>query len=248
MVISWRLYAAVKAYWFNWILFQQHWQIGLCSWLTTRYARFSLWLHRTLPDMTSSWSRSPLRPVRYSGDNVKTLNQLSKCCWWRCRSVFLCLRQDDGQNPHFGGAVLPISFTKGVGCILPSRLSQFVELHLLLPKSLHALLDCFGDFAHYAAGFVISAHIALLSRFIIFLFPILPIVGTCKITQTVSDSNQHLLKRLFWLSGRQSRYFSMRHIVLLLLNCGLCIFNSLSCPSSLSLHIILNPLLFLFIA
>jgi len=40
----------------------------------------------------------------------------------------------------------------------------------------------------------------------------------------------------------------MRHVVLLLLNRCLCVFNSLSCPSGLSLNIILYPLLFLFIA
>jgi hypothetical protein len=40
----------------------------------------------------------------------------------------------------------------------------------------------------------------------------------------------------------------MRHIFLLLLNRCLCIFNSLSCPSCLSLNIILNPFLFFFIA
>jgi hypothetical protein len=158
------------------------------------------------------------------------------------------LRLNDGRNPQFGGAVLLISFTKVVGCILPSRLSQFIEIHLFLPKPLHALLDSFGDCVHHPAGFVIFTQIALLSLFIIFLFPILPIIGTCKITQTVSDSNQHFLKRLFGLSGRQSRYFSMRHIVLLLLNRCFCVFNSLSCPSGFSLHIILNPFLFLLIA
>jgi len=198
--------------------------------------------------MTTSWSRSPLRPLRHSGDNVKTLHQLSKCCCWRCRSVIHCLRLDDGRNPQLGGAVLFISFTEVVGCILSFRLGQLVEVHLLLPKSLHALLDRFGDCAHHPAGFVILAQIALLSLFIIFFFPILPIVGTCKITQTVSDSNEHLLKRLFGLSGRQSRYFSLRRNILLLLNRGLCVFNSLSCPSGLSLHIILNPFLYLFIA
>jgi hypothetical protein len=91
--------------------------------------------------MTTSWSRGPLRPLRSSADNVKTLHQLSKCCCWRCRSVIHCLRLDDSQNPQFGGAVLLISVTEGVGWILPSQLSQFVELHLLLPNSLHALLD-----------------------------------------------------------------------------------------------------------
>jgi hypothetical protein len=127
-------------------------------------------------------------------------------------------------------------------------MSQLVELHLLLPKALHALLNRFGDYAHHPAGFVIIPQLALVSLFIILVFPILSIVGTCKMTQTVSDSNQHLLKRLFALSGRQSRDFSMRHIILLLINRCLCVFNSVSCPSGFSLNIILNPFLFLFIA
>jgi hypothetical protein len=75
------------------------------------------------------------------------------------------------------------------GCILPPWLSQFVELHLLLPKFLHKLLDRFGDCSHHPAGFVIFAQLALLSLFVILIFPILPIVGNCKITETVSDSN-----------------------------------------------------------
>jgi hypothetical protein len=127
-------------------------------------------------------------------------------------------------------------------------LSQFVELHLLLPEALHALLYHFGDCAHHPAGFIIIAQLALLSLFIILVFPILPIIGSCKITQTVSDSNQHLLKRLFGLSGHQSRDFSMHRIDLLLFNRCLCVNDLLSCPSSLSLNIIVNPFRFLFIA
>jgi hypothetical protein len=100
----------------------------------------------------------------------------------------------------------------------------------------------------HTASFIIFAQLALFNVFIILIFPILPIVGTCKITHTISDSNQHLIKSLFGLSGRQSRDFSLRHIVLLLLYRCLCVFNSLSCPSSFSLNIILNPFLFLFIA
>jgi hypothetical protein len=110
------------------------------------------------------------------------------------------LRLDDCRNPQFQCALLLISFTEVVGCILSSRLSEFVELHLLLPKPLHALLYCFGDSAHHPAGFVIFAQLALLSLFIRLIFPILPIVGTSKITQTISESNQHLLKHLLGLT------------------------------------------------
>jgi hypothetical protein len=79
------------------------------------------------------------------------------------------------------------------------------------------------------------------------IFPILPIVGTCQITQNVSNRNQHLLKCLFGFSGRQSGYFSMRHIILLLLNRCVCVFNSLSFPSGFSVNIFLYRFLFLFI-
>jgi len=109
---------------------------------------------------------------------------------------------NDGRNPQSRCAVLLICFTEVVGCILPSHLCQFVQLHLLLPKPLHAMLCHFADCAHHPAGFVIFAQLALLCPFIILIFPILPIVRTCKITQTVSDSLHHLLKRLFGLCVR----------------------------------------------
>jgi hypothetical protein len=140
---------------------------------------------------------------------------LSIYCQWRCRSVLICLWLSDGWNPQFGGAVHLVSFTKEVGCILPSRLSQFVELHLRLPKPLHTLLDHYSDCAHHPAGFVIFAQVTLPSLFSILIFPILPIVGPCKITPNVCDSNQHLFKCLCKLSGRQSRDSSMRYIILL---------------------------------
>jgi len=197
--------------------------------------------------MTTSCSRRSLQPLRYSRDNVKTLHKLSKCCRWRCRSVMFRLWLNAWRNPELETVILLISFMEVVSCIPPSRSSQFVELYLLLPKLLHALLHCFGDCGHHPAGFVIFTQHALLSLFIILIFPILPIVRTCKITLTVSHSNQHLLKYPFGLSGHQSRDFSMCHIVLLLLNRCLCVFNFLSCPTGLSINLILNPFLFLFI-
>ena len=69
---------------------------------------------------------------------------------------------------------------------------------------------------------------------------------TCKITQTVSDSNHHLLKRLFGFSVHQSGVFSFPCIILHLLNHSHFVLNSLSCPSGLSLNIILNRFYFLF--
>ena len=79
------------------------------------------------------------------------------------------------------------------------------------------------------------------------ILPILLIVRTCKIDQTVSDSIQHLLKRLSQLPGGQSPIFSTSYIFLLLPNCCLCVLNSLSCHSGLSLHVILDLFLFLFV-
>jgi hypothetical protein len=52
--------------------------------------------------MTTSWSWSPLWPLRYSGNNVKSLHKLSKCSRWRCLSIIICLRWNDCRNPQFG--------------------------------------------------------------------------------------------------------------------------------------------------
>jgi hypothetical protein len=68
--------------------------------------------------MTTAWSKNPLRHLRYSGDNVKTLHMLSQCCRWRCQSVLNCLWLNDSWNPQFRGALLLISFTEVVSCIL----------------------------------------------------------------------------------------------------------------------------------
>jgi len=198
--------------------------------------------------MTTSWPRSPLWHLRYSEDNVKILNTLAKWCLCRWRSVIIHWRLNDCHNPQFGCTVLLISFTEVVGCILPSKLCQFSKLHLLRPKPLHALLNCFGDCAHHPARFLIVAQLGLLCPFVTLIIPIFPIVRTCMITQTVSDSNHHLLKSLFGHYDCQFRNFSMLYFILLLLNSCLCVCNSLSCPSGLSFNIIRNPFLFLFIA
>jgi len=247
MVISWRRYPGVKAYWFNTLHLLHGWRMTLWGGLMTGYAHFQPKLHQKKPTKTIFWSRSPLWHLRYSMDHLTTLQMLSKRCWCRCRSAILWLWLNDGQNPHFGCAILLIYFPKVVDGILPSQLCQFIKLHLLLPRSLHPLLYRFGDCAHRPAELVIFAQHALLSLFIILISPILPIVRNCEITHTVSNSKHHLLKSHFRLSGHQSCDLSMIQIFLLVLNCCLCIFNSLSCPSSCSLNIILNPFAFLFI-
>jgi len=97
-------------------------------------------------------------------------------------------------------------------------------------------------------GFVIFAQLALLWLFIMLIYPILAVIGTCNIAHTVANRNHHPIKCVFRFSGRWSRVSSCLHIVLLLPNRCLCIFNSLPCPSGFSFNIILDPFLFLFIA
>jgi len=156
---------------------------------------------------------------------------------------------DDRWNLQFRRSALLISLAEVVGRVPPSRLCQFVKLHLLLPKPLHAVLYQFGDCAHHPAGFVMFSQLALLCFIVFFfIFRILLIVGTCKIAQTDSHSIQHLFQCLSGLLGGQSHRFNIAHIFLPLLNRCLCVLNSLSCHRGLSLHIILYPLHFLFIA
>ena len=168
----------------------------------TRYVCVWLCLHRTYLDMTTSWWRCPLRHTWYSSDSVKTLKKGSRCCCCRCHRVIIRFRLKDCPNRQFIFAVFRISSTEVFHCILPFRLCQFVKLHLLLLKPLHWLWYHFSDCAHHPAGFVIFTQLALLCLFIMHNFPILPIVGTCKITQTVSDGKYNLLQSLSRLSVR----------------------------------------------
>jgi len=191
--------------------------------------------------MTTFCSISPLRHSRYAGDIVKTLHRLYNCCGRRCCCIMICLQLKHSRNPQCWCAVLHISFTKVIGWILASRLWLFVKLHLLLTEPLPALLRHVGECAHHPARFVIFAQLALLCLFIILIFPILPFIRTCKITQTVSDSNNHNVESLSGHSVRRSRIYNSPCIILLLLNCCLSVFNSLSCPSGLSLNLSLDP-------
>jgi len=112
------------------------------------------------------------------------------------------------------------------------------------------MLYRFGDCSHQPVGFVIFAQHAQLRIFFIFilLLPIQPIIGTCKIAQTLYDAVNISSNVVFRLWGCQSCLFSISHIFQLLLNCCLCIFNSFSCHSGFTIHIILDPFLLLFIA
>jgi len=186
--------------------------------------------------MTTSWSRSFLWHFRYSGDNIKILHTLSTCCGSRCGYTLIGLRFNDCWNPQFGCAGLRISYSEVIGCIPPSWLCQFIKIHLLQPKPLHALGYDVGYYAHNPAGLLILAQLAMLCLFFILLFPILPINGACNIVQTVSSRNHHLMKDFFVLSGCQSCIFSFLCIFLLLPNRCLCMFNSLHCTSGFSLQ------------
>jgi len=214
----------------------------------TGYGCVRLRFHRSYPHLTTSCSRSPLQHWQYSRDNLKIFHKLSKCWWCRWRNIIIRLQLNDSRNDELGCNVLAISFREVVGCILVSWLWQFVKLHLLLPKPLHALLYRFGDCAHYPARFVIFTQLALLCLFSILILSILPHVGTCKITLCVYNSSHHLVKSLFGVSVCQSRNFNMLHMFLHLLNRCLCVFNSRACYGSFSLNTFLDPFFSLFIA
>jgi len=170
-------------------------------------------------------------------------------CCWRCAWKCICFGRNDCRNLQFCCPVHWISFREVVGRLPPSWLCEFVKPHLLLPKSVQAVLYWFRDFAHHPAGFVIFAQLAQLCIFIIFLMiSVLMLVGSSKIAQTVPDTSQHLFKWFFWLSGCQFWMFRISDILLLLLNRCLCVFSWLCCHSGLSLHIMIDPLLFLFVA
>jgi len=193
IVICWKLNAWVNAWRSNWLRFQQRWWIGLHGWVKTRYDRIRLRLRWTLSDITACGSTSPMQHLQYPRDNLERVYKLGKCCRCRFHTVIIRLLVHNCQTHHFGFTILLISFTEVVGCMIPFQLDQFVMLHLLLLKPLHELLYWFGDCAHHSAGFVIFTQLGLVSLFTILIFPILPIVGTCKITQSVSNSNHHLL-------------------------------------------------------
>ena len=198
--------------------------------------------------MSTSWASSPLEQLHKSRENIKTHHKLSKYCGCRCSCIIICLQFINRDNYQFRFAVLFISFTEFVGCVPPFRLIQFIKFHLLLLKPLNVLVYYFGDCAQYPARSIIFAPHALLYIFIIPSFPILPIVGTCKIAQPASDSNCHLWKHFFGQSGHQSHVLSYPHSFLLLRIQSLCIIYSVSCPSGFSLNIILIPCHLLFIA
>jgi len=154
------------------------------------------------------------------------------------------------RNLQLSCPALHVSLTEVVSHIPPSRLRQIVESHLLLQKALHGLLYRFGHCAHHPARFVIFGLFVNLCIFfiIIFIFPFLLNIGTCKIAPTVSGSIQHLLKCCFRLSNCRSWLFNIYYMFLVLHNHYLCVLNSLSSHCGLSIRITLDPFLFPFVA
>jgi len=63
-----------------------------------------------------------------------------------------------------------------------------------MPKSLHTLLYCFWDCPYYPARFVVFVQLARVWIFFVIcrVFPVLLIVGTCKVAQTIILSIEHL--------------------------------------------------------
>jgi len=233
--------AGVKAFRFNRLRFLNQWRIGLDVRWKWRNASNLPGSPRIYPHMTTSWWRSPMRHLRYSRDDIKRLHKFSRSWGYRICCIVVCMQFSYCRNFQFHCAVLLIPFTQVVGRVSPSWLCQLVKRHLLLPKTLDAVLYCFGDCAHHPARFIIFAPLALLC--IVIIFPILLIAGTWIITQPVSNTIQYLFKRLFGLPECYSPAFSASHIFLLLLNCCLSILNSVCCHNSFSVHVILDPLL-----
>ena len=148
-----------------------------------------LWLGflHTKPLMATSWARSRMRHWWLSEDAIKSLNNFMKCCRYRCGYIIVHLRLNNNRDLHVQHSVLLISLMEVAGCTSQSRLRQFNQCHLLLPKSLHATVYCFGSCVHHPAGFVIFTKVTQLSIFSIIIhdFPIVVIIGTCKMAQTI---------------------------------------------------------------
>lgn len=168
--------------------------------------------------------------------------ELSKC--WQCRlgCNIICLWLNEHWKIQFGQCILLISFRQTFGHAPPS--SSYIN-------SASFICICWNFCMQYCTICEI-VHIAQpgsLSSLTLpsSAFSILLILWTCKIAQTVSDSNYNQVQQCFRLSGSQSRIFSNSHILLLLPNHCLGIFNLLSYYPGFSFNIILDPFLFLCI-
>jgi len=244
------LHSGVTAHRFNRLGVLHLWSIGHLVRQQRCNAYVYLRLLRTWLYLTTSRPRSHLWHFWLSRDDIKCQHTLFKCCLWWCTCSWFPVSPHEYQNLQFGRPVLYFSLTQVIGCVTPSRLHQFLNLHLLLPKTHPEVLYCFAVSAHHPATLVIFTELSKLSIFFIIclVFPILLIYGNCKMAMTVSDSIHYLRKWYFILSGCRSCLFSISHIFLLLDNRCLCVLILLSCQSGLSIHIILHPLFSLFFA
>jgi len=82
------------------------WCIGIHGAQHTGFLCIRLQCRWIKSNITTSWSRCPLRHLWYSGDNVLILHNLSKCCQYRCQCIIIRLMLNDCRNPHFSCAVL----------------------------------------------------------------------------------------------------------------------------------------------
>jgi len=199
--------------------------------------------------MTASLSRSPLQHWQYSRHDITRLHNLCTCCQFGCGCQFIHFWLNQYPNLQFICSVLLATFTEVVGHVSQTLLSEFVNSNLLLRKSVRVVLYRCGDCTHPPSGFISFAQLAqrcICNNFLVILA--LFIAGTSKITQTIFNSIPHLLKWFFWRSGCQFYIFTISDIFLLLLNPSLCVVNFLSSHSGFAVHIIINPLVFLFIA
>ena len=193
----------MKPYWFIRHWFLNRWWI----WPYVRWERCNafvcLGFPGTQPHMTTSWSRSHLQQLWFSGDLMKSLYRRTKCCRCRWGCIIFSWQLDESWYLQFGLRDGRISLTQVVGHVSPAWLNQLGKLHLLLPKMHHPILYHFGPCSLHPAGVVIFAHLAQLRIFLItiLVFPILPLIGTFKIAQTISDGIQNFLKCCFKLCG-----------------------------------------------
>lgn len=149
-----------------------------------------LWSPSSKPHMTKSWSVSPLQHIRFLGYDIKGYHQLTKCYWYWCGWNLFCFHLNICRNLQVGHPIHHICLAKTIDWVPISQLCVFINLDQHLLKIIRRLWYCFGDCTHHPAGFVIFIWQALLCIFLIMfiVFPILLIIGTYKIAQTVSDS------------------------------------------------------------
>jgi len=126
-----------------------------------RMSEGNIYVMQTYPHMTTPWVRCHMRHFQFSGDPIRSLKRIIKSFWHRWRYIIWRLRFNDSWNHLFNRHLSLIPLMEVFGRVSPAWLSQFVKLHLHLPKTLHAILYRFGDCAHHPPWCVILAKLAL---------------------------------------------------------------------------------------